>query len=238
MRPTLIALLAAATAVSASSVVLTTASSTVYNPIVARATTTAATTASSPAACSTVTTSSTTTCFTDGTCSSTNVVLSVCAATNVCTTDAGGNNICMFRVDTLTTSGLIVTIAFGVGLVATIIALVTVSCLDGAKAKREKREAAAKLGGKIRPMDDIEPKPYKIGGGGDGEQPLGPPSGPRSQPPAGAPEDYFDQEGSGSNSVTPGSGVPQIQLHQGLGALGQDQEHDQHWSNDYAARSR
>ncbi|KAH6678106.1 hypothetical protein B0J14DRAFT_461010, partial [Halenospora varia] len=189
----------------------------------ARATTNSGTTTGT-LACSVTSTKDTSFCSMTGDstlgCVATTTLIASCAPGNLCTTDAAGANVCMKRDDHLTTSGLIVTIALAIALAATIISLVALACIQRNKAKKDKMEAAAKLGGKIRPMDDMEAKPYKIGGGGESSEvdlPLITPGGKRS-----------------SNSVSPGH-VPQIQLHQGLGALGQDTPPGQHWSNEYAA---
>ena len=123
----------------------------------------------------------------------------------------------MTRVNKLTSSGLIVTIIFVVALVGTIVTLVVMACIDKSKAKKDARERAALLGGSKKAMEDLEPaaKPYKIGGGGgDAEELLTKSAPPQQQQ------------------------VPQIQLHQGIGALGgSDDDNGQHWSNDYAATS-
>jgi hypothetical protein len=124
----------------------------------------------------------------------------------------------MTRVDKLTTSGMVVTIIFVVALVGTIAVLVGMACMEKSKAKKDARERVALLGGSKKAMEDIETvKPYRIGGGGD--------SGAVDEPMTKAP-------------APPAGGaatVPQIQLHQGIGALGGHD--DEHWSNDYAATS-
>ena len=119
----------------------------------------------------------------------------------------------MKRDNSLTTSGLIVTIVFVVCLIGTIAVLIGMACMEKSKAKKLSRERVALLGGSKKAMEDIEVvKPYKIGGGGESgaDEPL-----TKSAAPAGS------------------APVPQIQLHQGIGALGG--QNDEHWSNDYAS---
>lgn len=94
-------------------------------------------------------------------------------------------------------------------------------------------------------MDDIEgaSKPYKIGAGGEGDEdsePLVPTAAGGNYRTAQQGQGYFSRSTSGGGTVPssplgPGRQlVPQIQLHQGLGTLGQDG--GAHWSQDYNAR--
>jgi hypothetical protein len=77
--------------------------------------------------------------------------------------------------------------------------------------------------GKKNARADVESVPYEIGGGGVSESdlPLVAPGGPRSDQ-MGYQKEYNSQE------------VPQIQLHPGVTALGQDES--PHWSQEYDAR--
>jgi hypothetical protein len=128
----------------------------------------------------------------------------------------------MKRDDKLTTSGLIVTIVFGVAIAATAIAFGIMCVRNSAKAKQEQR--AQLLAAASSKGNDVEAQPFP--NRSEANLPLITPGGTRSgetgyygasQPG----QDYFGQSGSGGNSVTPPAnrgGAPQ--LHQGLGALG------------------
>ncbi|EHL01381.1 hypothetical protein M7I_2714 [Glarea lozoyensis 74030] len=190
--------------------------------LLARQTTAAPATTAGPLVCSTAISSSAKVCSVQTidnkkttSCSSALVTTSVCAAGLICFDEGPNAGDCMTKVNKLTTSGLIVAIIFVVGLVATIAVLIGMACVEKSKAKKNARERVALLGGNKSAMTDIETvKPYRIGGGGDSgaDEPLT----KAAAPPAAGP-----------------STVPQIQLHQGIGALGGHD--DEHWSNDYAA---
>ncbi|RAL63831.1 hypothetical protein DID88_003474 [Monilinia fructigena] len=70
---------------------------------------------------------------------------STCAAGVLCTTAASGDDVCMLIDDTLTTSGLVVTIFFAVSISAFIIALIIIGIKDRAAAKKLKAERIALL---------------------------------------------------------------------------------------------
>jgi type II secretory pathway pseudopilin PulG len=129
----------------------------------------------------------------------------------------------MKKDDSLSTSGLIVTIAFGVGISAALIAWGIVAWKGKQKQKREEQAAllrAASRHGKGRDVEAVA---------SDANLPLITPGAQRSeQYNAGqgysqGGQDYFNQAQSGGNSVTPpGQRGNAPQLHQGLGALGQE----------------
>jgi hypothetical protein len=103
------------------------------------------------------------------------------------------------------------------------------------KQAADKRERELMLAGvgKKSAMNDVESVPYKIGGGGvsDSNLPLVTPGGPRS----GQMQYQQEYESQEYNSHEYNSqAVPQIQLHPGVTALGQ--EESPHWSQDYNAR--
>ncbi|RDL42201.1 uncharacterized protein BP5553_02180 [Venustampulla echinocandica] len=226
---------ASSTTDSSSSPSSTTPSTTRSTP----GTTAAAATTTGKLACSTTKTISTTACSVSGgktvTCSPTTVVSATCAPGNICFSSSSGSDVCMKRYPPLATSGIVATVFLGLGLVSSIVFIIAMRVMAS---KKTRRDRAAKLAGGKRPMDDIEEaKPYKIGAGGDGGNDNVPlmPAGGRGNGYTGQDQGYFGQTGGPpSNPFGPsGQPIPQIQLHQGLGALGQD---DTHWSQDYNAR--
>lgn len=118
----------------------------------------------------------------------------------------------MKRDNSLTTSGLIVTIFFAVGLVAALIAFVAIAIRSKSKAKAEERKRLledASSGGK-----DVEAAtPFSStrsrAGASESNLPLVAPGGQRSEAYSGGQQDYFSQ-----------GQAPR--LNPGLGALGQD----------------
>ncbi|KAG9229681.1 hypothetical protein BJ875DRAFT_182168 [Amylocarpus encephaloides] len=222
MRSALLTLLAAASAVSASAF-----TNTPHPGLRARQTTDAAAATNSGASltgvgCSTTFTTSAEVCTTttntandiSSSCTSTALTTSSCISSYICFESGKAKDSCMVRDDSLTTSGIVVAVVFALSLFGTIAVLVGMACIEKSKAKKDARERAALLGGGKKAMEDLdEAKPYRIGEGGDSgsDEPLA----KSAAPPA-------------------GGAVPAIQLHQGIGALG---ERDEHWSNDYAARN-
>ncbi|KAE8452295.1 hypothetical protein EG329_000995 [Mollisiaceae sp. DMI_Dod_QoI] len=175
--------------------------------------------------CSVTSTKQTSVCVsTSGTssCVATTTEIASCAAGNICFTSTAGADICMKRDDSLTTSGLIVTIVFSLAIAAAAIAFTVMTFRNNAKVKQEERArllaAATSKGG------DVEAQPFS--NRSEAALPLITPGGTRSeqtqyynQPQ----QDYFGQGIGGGNSVTPPAqrgNAPQ--LHQGLGALGQE----------------
>jgi hypothetical protein len=146
----------------------------------------------------------------------------------------------------LTVSGIVVAAVFGLSITGIIVGLIVMSVRARSKANRDEIRASMLSGsGGKSAMNDMESVPYKIGGGGtsDASLPLITPSRARSEQYSRPQQEYFSSRGAVSNSATsPGSnsqGVPpmptiQLQLHQGLGALGQ--EGSAHWSEDYNTR--
>lgn len=122
------------------------------------------------------------------------------------------------RDDSLTTSGLIVTIVFGIAIAATIIAFI-VMCMRNSK-KVKQQEYASQMAAASSKGNDVEAQSFTNAAmRSEAQLPLMTPGGVRSEGYSGAQQDYFE----GGNSVTPSNGrAPQIQLHGGLGALGQE----------------
>lgn len=112
------------------------------------ATTTAASTGEpSPSPCSTESDMEISSCKTDhiNECVKTTTKTMVCAQGNMCMTDNSGNNICMYRKDSMTTGGAVVSIFLAVVLAVTVATLFFLCCKDkrDAKRARAKSEAAA-----------------------------------------------------------------------------------------------
>ncbi|KAF8865584.1 hypothetical protein BDZ45DRAFT_684126 [Acephala macrosclerotiorum] len=206
----------------------TTASSTTSTSSSATTTSTGSTTSATTtgtAACSVTSTKSTSVCQTTSgtsTCFATTTDIASCAAGMICFTETAGADVCMQRDNNLTTSGLIVTIVFGVAIAATAIAFGIMCVRNSAKAKQEQRaQLLAAAGSK---GNDVEAQSFP--NRSEANLPLITPGGTRSEQTgyygASQPQqDYFGQSGSGGNPLTPPAnrgGAPQ--LHQGLGALG------------------
>ncbi|QSZ30421.1 hypothetical protein DSL72_004944 [Monilinia vaccinii-corymbosi] len=139
------------TASSSASTTATTASST--SGTITSATSSGTATSTSTLVCSTTSYYSTSVCSygtgasTGATlgCAATSVGSVTCAAGVLCTTAASGDDICMLIDNTLTTSGLAVTIFFGVSIGAFIIGLIIVGLRDHAAAAKLKAERIALL---------------------------------------------------------------------------------------------
>ena len=137
----------------------------------------------------------------------------------------------MKKEDKLTTSGLIVSIAFVGGILAAIVSWTIVSLR--ARNRRKHNEQVRQMmasSGKGRSGSDVEAV-SSFGGrrhqamASEANLPLISPGGTRSdQQSYGQQEGYFSQHALGGNSLTPpgreGPGAPK--LHPGLGALGQE----------------
>jgi hypothetical protein len=123
----------------------------------------------------------------------------------------------MKRDDSLTTSGLVVTIAFAVGIVAAIIAFVAVG-LHGRNKSRKAEQAALLAQASSGRGKDIEASPFARSNpaASDSNLPLMTPGGQRSEGYNASQQDYFEQ----GQQRRAGSGAPR--LNPGLGALGQD----------------
>ncbi|TVY82558.1 hypothetical protein LSUE1_G002859 [Lachnellula suecica] len=178
--------------------------------------------------CSTTWTTSASACTTSGqsvSCTPTTLAASSCIASLLCFPSIGPDS-CMERNAPLTTSGIVVSAVFGLGISATIIVLIVMCLKARSKANRDNRERAALLAGvNSKPaMKDVELSPYNAGGPGagvsDSNLPLVTPGGVRSEQTgySGTQQEYFGQQGGGYDvGVSPGShsqGVPQIQLGQ------------------------
>jgi len=135
----------------------------------------------------------------------------------------------MRRDDHLTTSGIVVTIVFGIGITSFVIALIVMKCQERAANKRRKQaERAALLSGKGRSRSDTEnAEAYArarsnsrialnpregLGMQSEADLPLIAPGGTRSDQQY-YPQEYSDQERRASNSGTP---PVQPKLHPGL----------------------
>lgn len=139
----------------------------------------------------------------------------------------------MKRDNKLTTSGLIVAIAFGAGISAALIAWLIVSMRARSRSKHNE-QVKKMMEGKPRSRSDVEGISSFAGEGrrnpamsSEANLPLITPGGTRSdQTHYGQQEGYFQQQGSGGNSLTPPGqqpGAPRI--HQGIGGLGQEQRY-------------
>lgn len=112
----------------------------------------------------------------------------------------------------LTTSGLIVTIAFTAGILAAVIGALAVNMRSRTKAKRE-AQVAAMMASSIPAGRDVE-RSVVPQMRSDDNLPLIAPGGQRSQ------GQYYNVSG-GAGEEQEMRSAPR--LHQGLGALGQDQ---------------
>jgi len=153
----------------------------------------------------------------------------------------------MVRDVPLQTSGIVVAAVFGLSIAGVIVGLIVMCVRARSKANRDRiRAAMLSSSGAKSGMNDMESAPYKIGGGGTSDSaPLIAQGDARSEQTSysGAHQEYFGSRGTGSDSViSPDSSsqgvspVPtiQLQMHQGLGMLGQ--EGSAHWSEDFNTR--
>ncbi|KAG4434215.1 hypothetical protein IFR05_010285 [Cadophora sp. M221] len=192
-----------------------------------------------PLVCSVTTTKSTSQCVVSGgktqSCFATTTEIASCAPGMICFSATPGANSCMRRDNSLTTSGLVVAIAFGVGLAATAIAVIAM-IIHGKNQEKAKQQAQLLAAASSRSGrgGDVEaakaftrPNPMAS----DANLPLITPGGPRSDHASYGQQEYFEQgagrltppEYRGAGSSGSGSGVPPVpRLHQGLGALGQN----------------
>ncbi|KAH9216781.1 hypothetical protein DL95DRAFT_387310 [Leptodontidium sp. 2 PMI_412] len=217
-----------------------TSSSSSSSSLTSTATALSATT-TGPLVCSVTTTKSTSQCVVSGgktqSCVATTTEIASCAPGMICFSATPGANSCMRRDNSLTTSGLIVAIAFGVGLAATAIAVIAM-IIHGKNQEKAKQQAQLLAAASSRSGrgGDVEaakaftrPNPMAS----DANLPLITPGGPRSDHASYSQQEYFEQgqgnltppEYRGAGSSGSGSGVPDVprlELHQGLGALGQN----------------
>ncbi|KAH7403644.1 hypothetical protein BKA64DRAFT_457848 [Cadophora sp. MPI-SDFR-AT-0126] len=223
----------------------TTASSTTSTSSESTSSTSTATaqsaTTTGPLICSVTSTKSTSMCFVSAgktqSCIPTTTEIASCAPGLICFSAAAGANSCMRRDNTLTTSGLVVAIAFGVGLAATAIAVIAMVIHGKNKVKANQQAqllaAASSRGGRDVEAGKSFTRPKGGAMASDANLPLITPGGTRSDQASYAQQDYFEG-GQGTGGLTPpeyrGAGssssgappVPRLELHQGLGALGQN----------------
>ncbi|KUJ08055.1 uncharacterized protein LY89DRAFT_691355 [Mollisia scopiformis] len=210
-------------ATTASSTTSSTTSSSSQSTTGTSSTTSGSTTGS--LVCSITSTISTKVCQTTSgtsTCSSTTVESASCAPGLICfsATASANSALCMKRDNTLTTSGLIVTIVFGLAIGVAIIAFIVMGVRNSKKVKQQ--EYAHQMAAASTKGADVESQSFANANRSEAALPLITPGGTRSdqyQPQ----QDYFGQSSGGGNSVTPPAGRGNApQLHQGLGALGQE----------------
>lgn len=168
------------------------------------------------------------------TCTPTITPTATCAPGVICQTDDAGNDVCLRRDNHLTTSGVVVTIAFAVSIIGAAISILVAQYRTRSGIRRREVERMALLGGgayarngKGRAAPDVEAtQTYGPRNPSEAHVPLMSPGGARSEQ-HGYPQqhnapDYFNAPG-GSSSVSPnGAGQAAPKLHPGLGALGQN----------------
>merc|ERR1712098_1009738 len=189
-----------------------------------------------PLTCSVTSTKSTSMCFVSAgktqSCVATTTEIASCSPGLICFSATAGANSCMRRDNTLTTSGLVVAIAFGVGLAATAIAVIAM-VIHGKNKVKANQQAQLLAAASSRGGRDVEAaKAFTRPMASDANLPLITPGGTRSDQASYPQQEYF--EGAQGGSLTPpeyrGAGssssgappVPRLELHQGLGALGQN----------------
>ncbi|PVH78274.1 hypothetical protein DL98DRAFT_516789 [Cadophora sp. DSE1049] len=216
----------------------TTSTSTESTSATSTATAQSATT-TGPLTCSVTSTKSTSVCFVSAgktqSCLPTTTEIASCAPGLICFSATAGANSCMRRDNTLTTSGLVVAIAFGVGLAATAIAVIAM-VIHGKNKVKANQQAQLLAAASSRGGRDVEAaKAFRRPSGGamasDANLPLITPGGTRSDQTSYTQQEYFEGA-QGMGNLTPpeyrGAGasgappVPRLELHQGLGALGQN----------------
>ncbi|KAH7329956.1 hypothetical protein BKA65DRAFT_46654 [Rhexocercosporidium sp. MPI-PUGE-AT-0058] len=233
---------------SATSTTPTTASSTTSTSSSSLTSTSTATAQSAsitggPLVCSVTTTKSTSQCIVSRgktqSCVATTIELASCAPGMICFSARPGSSSCMKRDNSLKTSGLVVAIAFGVGLAATAIAVIAMVIHGKNKVKaKQQAQLLAAASSRSGRGGDVEaakaftrPNPMAS----DATIPLITPGGQRSDQANYSQQEYF-VGGQGTGRLTPpeyrgagssGSGssappVPRLELHQGLGTLGQN----------------
>ncbi|KAM3085955.1 hypothetical protein ACMFMG_003006 [Clarireedia jacksonii] len=111
------------------------------------ASSTSASSASAAAASTTSATSTTSGKSTGVTigCTPTTSPSATCAKGVLCTTAASGEDVCMLKDDSLTTSGLVVTIVFAVGLAGFLIGFIVMTCQDRSATKKRRAAHIAML---------------------------------------------------------------------------------------------
>ncbi|RDW94366.1 hypothetical protein BP5796_00129 [Coleophoma crateriformis] len=137
------------TTTSASTASSTLSTSTTSSSSSSSASSTSSSSSSSSLVCSTTSSFSTSVCsYSSGTsysCTPTMTGTLTCAAGNLCSTDSAGNGVCMKRQDSLTTSGVVVTIAFSVGIVSFLVALLVMCFQAKSRMKKDQAERMALL---------------------------------------------------------------------------------------------
>ncbi|KAM3074172.1 hypothetical protein ACMFMF_006195 [Clarireedia jacksonii] len=78
-------------------------------------------------------------------CTPTTSPSATCAKGVLCTTAASGEDVCMLKDDSLTTSGLVVTIVFAVGLAGFLIGFIVMTCQDRSATKKRRAAHIAML---------------------------------------------------------------------------------------------
>ncbi|CZT41960.1 uncharacterized protein RSE6_01784 [Rhynchosporium secalis] len=183
--------------------------------------------------CSVTSTKSTTKCSISAghtvTCLPTTITIATCAPGMICFPDRKGAKSCMLRKNEITTSGLVVAIALGVGLSASLIAVI-VTVILGRKKKRAMRQAhflnVAAGKGEGGGEDGFARRQMVMS---DAALPLIPNGGRDDRY---TQQEHYDQgpraqgestpESTGANPEAGITPVPKLELHQGLGGLGQN----------------
>ncbi|KAK0104797.1 hypothetical protein ONS95_005065 [Cadophora gregata] len=226
------------TSTSSESTVTSTTSTSSQSTITKSTETAQSATTTGPLVCSVTSTKATSMCFVSAgktqSCVATTTEIASCAPGMICFSAAAGANSCMRRDNHLTTSGIVVAIAFGVGIAATTIAVIAMIIHGKNKVKANRQaQLLAVASSRGRGGRDVEAaKGFSKPMTSDANLPLITPGGPRSDQPIYGQQEYFEGAGQAMRSLTPpeyrsvsGSGappVPRLELHQGLGALGQN----------------
>lgn len=223
---------ASAASTTATTMSSTTSSSSSTNTI--GSTTAATASTSSTLICSVTKTVSTSACVVTGgktvSCTATTTAIASCAPGNLCFSSVAGQDVCMKKDDHLTTSGLVVTIAFAVGIFAASAGVLIVNLRARQKAKHD-LQAQLMMASSMHENADLEnAQKFSQPMQSEANLPLITPGAPRSEQYNYEQHDYssLEQEYPGSNPFTAGehviaTGPPAApKLHPGLGALGRD----------------